>query len=288
MPKGKLDLASMTGSSRNSDLAAWKRVWDIVQAREMPPAGEPQPTAAERELLSTWLLDTLSAPPPGERADPGHVVARRLNQVEFNNTLFDLFGFNKPSSYFDPQRGMPEQVRLVPHRDYRPTLVELPPDDVGHGFDNIGEILSLPPFLMEKYFTAARQVLSLAMNDQPPKRGDVPYRSAVFGRVRQGGREGSRESAEAFLATFSRRAVRRPVDDAELARYVRLYDAAKASGATFEKSIAASVQALLVSPRAARRPTAERLRAGHAALVLPVEQHARRRAASPGGSARAS
>jgi len=38
---------------------------------------------------------------------------------------------------------MPEKVRLVLHRQRRPVMVELPPDDVGYGFDNIGEVLSL-------------------------------------------------------------------------------------------------------------------------------------------------
>jgi hypothetical protein len=249
-PKGKLDLKSIGPLTySNGELVTWKRVWDIVQAREMPPAGEAQPTAAQRQKLSAWLLNVLSTPKPGQRPDPGHVVARRLNQVEYNNTLFDLLGFNKPGTYFDPQRGgMPEQVRLVAHRDYRPILADLPPDDVGFGFDNIGEILSLPPFLMEKYMAASRRILTLAMNTEPVKRGDVPYRSTVFNRLRQAGPNASRETAQAFLAAFARRAFRRPVDDEELQRYLPLFDAARDGGATYEQSIAASVQALLVSP----------------------------------------
>jgi hypothetical protein len=154
------DIAAPTGPS--SDSATWRRVWDILQAREMPPAGEPQPNSEERLRLNGWLLRVLTTPAAAERPNPGQVVARRLNQVEYNNTLFDLFGFNRPPTYFDPQRGMPEQVRLVLHRLFRPVIVDLPPDDVGHGYDNIGEILSLPPFLMES--TCRRQDKSLPLH----------------------------------------------------------------------------------------------------------------------------
>ena len=246
--KAKIDLKRIDApTSPSSDLATWKRVWSIMNAREMPPADEPQPTAAERSKLNDWLLRVLTTPAAGQRPNPGHVVARRLNQVEYNNTLFELFGFNRPPTYFDPQRGMPEQVRLVLHRLFRPVIVDLPPDDVGYGYDNVGEILSLPPFLMEKYLSAARQVTSLAMLKTPPARGDVPYRSAVFNRLRQSGDE-SRGAAKSFLSSFARRAFRRPVEESEIERYLWLFDQASKERATFEESVAAAVQAVLVSP----------------------------------------
>jgi hypothetical protein len=158
-----------------------------------------------------------------------------------------LFGFNRPPTYFDPQRGMPEQVRLVLHRNFRPVIVDLPPDDVGYGYDNVGEILSLPPFLMEKYLSAARQVTSFAMLRTPPARGDVPYRSSVFNRLRQSGDQ-TRGAAKSFLSSFARRAFRRPLEEAEIDRYLNLFDEAKKEGATFEESVAAAVQAIMVSP----------------------------------------
>lgn len=246
--RAKIDLKSVDApTTPSADLATWKRVWDIIQAREMPPAGEPQPTDAERSRLKDWLLRVLTTPAAGQRLNPGHVVARRLNQVEYNNTLFELFGFNRPPTYFDPQRGMPEQVRLVLHRLFRPVIVDLPPDDVGYGYDNIGEILSLPPFLMEKYLSAAKQVTSLSLLKTPPARGDVQYRSAVFNRLRQSGDE-SRGAAKSFLSSFARRAFRRPVEEAEIERYLHLFEEANKEGATFEESVAAAVQAVMVSP----------------------------------------
>jgi hypothetical protein len=67
--------------------------------------------------------------------NPGKVTIRRLNRTEYNNTIRDLVGI-----------------------DYRPAD-DFPADDVGYGFDNIGDVLSLPPLLMEKYLAAAEQII---------------------------------------------------------------------------------------------------------------------------------
>src|SRR5215831_14618990 len=62
-----------------------------------------------------------------QNPDPGRVTVRRLNRVEYRNTVHDLLGVD-----FD-------------------SLSEFPPDDTGHGFDNIGDVLTLSPMLLEKY-----------------------------------------------------------------------------------------------------------------------------------------
>ncbi|MCY2963205.1 MAG: DUF1592 domain-containing protein, partial [Planctomycetota bacterium] len=71
--------------------------------------------------------------------DPGRVTIRRLNKAEYNNTIRDLVG-----------------VEFRPADDF-------PSDDVGYGFDNIGDVLSLPPILFEKYLTAAERISELAI-----------------------------------------------------------------------------------------------------------------------------
>ena len=73
--------------------------------------------------------------------DPGHVTLRRLNRAEYNNTVRDLCGV-----------------------DIHPAD-EFPNDDVGYGFDNIGDVLSISPLLMEKYVTAAEQVAHAAFEN---------------------------------------------------------------------------------------------------------------------------
>ena len=75
--------------------------------------------------------------------DPGRVTIRRLNRAEYNNTIRDLTG-----------------VSFHPAADF-------PIDDAGYGFDNIGDVLTLSPMLMEKYVAAAGKVMDLAMAAGP-------------------------------------------------------------------------------------------------------------------------
>ena len=79
------------------------------------------------------------------KPDPGRVTVRRLNRVEYNNTVRDLFG-----------------VDIKPAEDF-------PSDDVGHGFDNIGDVLSLSPVLMERYLAASETVAQRVIQPIPPK-----------------------------------------------------------------------------------------------------------------------
>ncbi len=120
----------------NSDL--WLRALKNTQAGLMPPNSKPRPSAAEQQKLEHWIkyaVFEIDAKNP----DPGRVTVRRLNRVEYRNTIRDLLGV-----------------------DYD-TPVEFPPDDTGYGFDNIGDVLSVSPMLLEKYLLAARQIISEAV-----------------------------------------------------------------------------------------------------------------------------
>ncbi|MEE3373237.1 MAG: DUF1592 domain-containing protein [Planctomycetota bacterium] len=99
--------------------------------KAMPPAEAPQPTDEERAFLAKWIHQTATSLDCVQEARPGRVTLRRLNRFEYRNTVRDLFGVN-----------------------YEPA-VQFPADDVGYGFDHIGDVLSLPPVLMDKYFEAA-------------------------------------------------------------------------------------------------------------------------------------
>lgn len=117
------------------DRSNWETVVERVRNHEMPPKGKPQPTDGERKQLIAWIETELSSAPCDLKPDPGRVTLRRLNRVEYANTVRDLFGMDlNPAEAF-------------------------PLDDVGHGFDNIGDVLSISPLLMEKYMTAADQIL---------------------------------------------------------------------------------------------------------------------------------
>src|SRR5690242_11879983 len=51
-PKGGIDLASRKGTEKPH---AWKDVWERLRSWQMPPAGKPQPSAAERERMLAWI-----------------------------------------------------------------------------------------------------------------------------------------------------------------------------------------------------------------------------------------
>jgi len=117
----------------------WDRVAKNLASSSMPPRGAPQPTPAERERMVGWVEATLSSA-DCKLDDPGRVTMRRLNREEYNNTVRDLFGL----------------VNLRPADSF-------PSDDVGYGFDNIGDVLSISPLLMEKYLAAADTVAKAAI-----------------------------------------------------------------------------------------------------------------------------
>jgi hypothetical protein len=122
----------------------WDRVWKNIYNRNMPPANVPQPMDYEVDSILSWVEKASFQYDPRE-VDPGHVVLRRLNRTEYENTVNDLFQVSiDAETYF-------------------------PADDTGYGFDTIGEVLTLSPLLMEKYMGMAEIVMEKALgpiNDQ--------------------------------------------------------------------------------------------------------------------------
>ena len=116
------------------DRKNWLKVYDMIRFKAMPPEEADQPGDAERELVTLWLDEQLNSVDCDKVKDPGAVTIRRLNRLEYNNTVRDLFGI-----------------------EFRPAD-DFPSDDVGEGFDNIGDVLTLSPLLMEKYLNAAEQI----------------------------------------------------------------------------------------------------------------------------------
>ncbi|MFZ4794470.1 MAG: DUF1592 domain-containing protein [Blastocatellia bacterium] len=117
----------------------WESVLQRMDSGEMPPKGAPRPEADELRSVTAWLTDRFEKADQRMAPDPGRVTARRLNRSEYNNTIRDLLG-----------------VDLHP-------ADEFPQDDSGYGFDTIGDVLSLPPVLMEKYLVAAERVTEAAI-----------------------------------------------------------------------------------------------------------------------------
>ncbi len=116
----------------------WWRALRMVRAGMMPPVEMTPLTEAEKQLLETWIKHSAFHGDP-DNPDPGHVTLRRLNRNEYRNTIRDLMGVD-----FDAQSDFPQ-------------------DDSGHGFDNIGSVLTVSPLLLEKYLAAARTIVSQAV-----------------------------------------------------------------------------------------------------------------------------
>lgn len=121
-----------------ADRKTWQRVKEMIQGHEMPPKKKAQPTETERDAIVAWVESTVLKT-DCNNPDPGRVTIRRLNRSEYNNTIRDLLG-----------------VDFQPADDF-------PVDDSGYGFDNIGDALSLPPMLVEKYLAAAEKIVDAAL-----------------------------------------------------------------------------------------------------------------------------
>lgn len=125
-------------SASFADRKFWDNVREHVDTHVMPPDGKPQPSLEQRAAIVKWVEDEVFWFDPA-RPDPGHITLRRLNRVEYNNTVRDVFKVDsRPADSF-------------------------PPDDTGYGYDNIGDVLTLSPLLMEKYLKAARKVAEEAV-----------------------------------------------------------------------------------------------------------------------------
>ena len=139
MKKGNVNFEGIeTDEKRLGDRKLWSNVLKNTRAGLMPPSGKPRPSGKEQRILEDWIKTTAFAIDPKD-LDPGRVTVRRLNRVEYRNTIRDLMGVEYDTS------------------------AEFPPDDSGHGFDNIGDVLTMSPLLLEKYIKAADFIVSKAV-----------------------------------------------------------------------------------------------------------------------------
>ncbi len=143
-----------TATSLTNDRATLKRILEKLSAGEMPPPEMIPPKPSDTLAVTQWLAHQLGALPETNKdsADAvktadissGRVTVRRLNRVEYDHTVRDLLGVDRHASDDFPQ------------------------DDSGYGFDNIADVLSISPVLMEKYLTAAEKISRTAIFGNEP------------------------------------------------------------------------------------------------------------------------
>ena len=117
-----------------------EKVLRKVRTGEMPPPGLPRPEPAVAQSFTASLASALDQA-ARKNPNPGRPAIHRLNRIEYSNAVCDLLAID-----IDPG-------------------ATLPPDDSGYGFDNIADVLSVSPILLERYIALARRISRLAVGD---------------------------------------------------------------------------------------------------------------------------
>src|SRR6266700_5620671 len=139
-PPAGLNLQPLDIGNLDDNGAIWEKLLRKLRNREMPPAGMPRPDAATYEALVKYIeteRDRLAEAKP----NPGRPTLHRLNRTEYANAIRDLLALEIDVAEL------------------------LPADDIGYGFDNIGDVLTVSPLLLERYLAAAGKISRLAVGD---------------------------------------------------------------------------------------------------------------------------
>ena len=149
LASGGLNLgAYLEPASLAANRDGWEHILAKLRAGEMPPKGIPAPPPEKMDALLKFVQGEFDRMDRNIRPNPGRVPAHRLNRNEYANTIRDLLG--------------------VAFRANE----EFPADDSGYGFDNIGDVLTVSPMLVEKYLSVAEKIASRAVGGDPlPKPG---------------------------------------------------------------------------------------------------------------------
>lgn len=144
--KGELRLDTLSGSLHDDRQAAerWHDVREALQLGEMPPEDEPPLADGDRQALIGWIDQEIDALVAASKNTDGRVVLRRMNRVEYQNTMRDLIGINTEFAKNLPPEGLSED-----------------------GFQNNGSALQMSDLQLEYYLEAARDALRSAIVSGP-------------------------------------------------------------------------------------------------------------------------
>ena len=214
----------------------WKQALVMVKAHDMPPEeADKEPTEEERQMFLDWIAKIKFLSPK----DPGPFVIRRLNKVEYGNTLHDLVGVD------------PGIAR------------ELPDEVFGEGYLN-----TLSPLQSEQYLGIANEVLDriLAPNDAPP----TAVQRRLFGESPAPGTD-ERAAARKVARSLARDAYRRPPSEAELDVLVEVFDLARENQLGYSAALGLMLKAVLVSPQFLYITPADEVPSDR--KIIPLDDH---------------
>ncbi|MFN3191197.1 MAG: DUF1592 domain-containing protein [Aureliella sp.] len=221
-PEGGIEVDFFeVGDSLERRVETVEKIIRVLKEQQMPPADYDQPSSTERVEVLQWIESKLASFDCGDVASVGRVTMRRLNRVEYNNSIRDLTG-----------------LALEPAKDF-------PSDDVGNGFDNIGDVLTIPPILLEKYLAAGSEIASAVVAEQAAFKRVFPFEAENPGDLQ--------EVVDALIRSaddFMLRAFRRPPSSAESERMRELMTTAYVDKGLSPKKIHETmIAAVLSSPQ---------------------------------------
>ena len=166
-----LHLDTFDTASFETNGTTWEKMLRKLRNREMPPADMRRPDEATYSALVEYIetgRDRLAELKP----NPGRPTLHRLNRTEYGNAIRDLLALE------------------IDVADM------LPADDIGYGFDNIGDVLQVSPVLLERYLSTARKISRTAVGDTTIpvsyETYDVPHRFIQDDRLGEEAPVGSR------------------------------------------------------------------------------------------------
>ena len=173
-PAAGLHLDAFDLASFETNGATWEKLARKLRNREMPPADMRRPDEATYKALVEYIeagRDRLAEAKP----NPGRPTLHRLNRTEYGNAIRDLLAMEMDVTEL------------------------LPADDIGYGFDNIGDVLQVSPVLLERYLSTARKISRAAVGDTTIpvsyQTYDVPHRLIQEDRLDEAAPVGSRGGA---------------------------------------------------------------------------------------------
>ncbi len=146
-----MSVQALDPSNLPANLPTWEKILRRLSLGEMPPRGMPRPPKEQIAGFTSWLsagLDANAAAHP----NPGTIAIHRLNRVQFGNAVRDLLDLDVDFSG------------------------ELPADDTGYGFDDIADLLTVSPTLIDRYVAVASKISRLATGQSSRQPITVDYK----------------------------------------------------------------------------------------------------------------